>query len=74
MKLKSAALLVASSMVAGSAIAADRVESSMNKTLRTCGFVWWIVRDNYGACVRTIDWKEDIEACGGQPKVKKWLW
>lgn len=27
-----------------------------------------IVRDNYDDCVRTIDWKEDIEECGGKPK------
>lgn len=72
MKLKSAALLVASSMVAGSAIAADRVEI---KHEQNPAYVWdsygEIVRDNYGACVRTIDWKEDIEACGGKPKVEE---
>jgi len=71
MKFSSVALLSISSIVATSAMASDRVEIKHDKNPM---YVWdsygEIVRDGFGGCVRTIYWKEDIEACGGKPKMK----
>ncbi len=66
MKHKFLALMISSTFLTP-VLAHEDIKHEQN-----AAYVWDsygnIVRDRYDRCVRTIDWKQDIEACGGEPK------